>query len=94
MNRKGNHPSIFAGYQVDFARKVKQATAKPVIAVGMLDNPSVADHILGIGDADLVAVGRGLLRDPYWVLNAQYQQNGADSQEMQFVPRQYVRGFV
>ncbi|WLF84558.1 NADH:flavin oxidoreductase/NADH oxidase [Moraxella sp. ZY210820] len=91
---KGNHPEFYAGYQVDFARKVKQATAKPVIAVGMLDNPSVADHILGIGDADLVAVGRGLLRDPYWVLNAQYQQNGADSQEMQFVPRQYVRGFA
>ena len=91
---KGNHPEFYAGYQVDLARKVKHATDKPVIAVGMLDNVAVADHILGVGDADLVAVGRGLLRDPYWVLNAQYQQNGADSQEMQFVPRQYVRGFM
>ncbi|STZ07132.1 NADPH dehydrogenase [Moraxella caprae] len=91
---KGNHPEFYAGYQVDLARKVKQATGKPVIAVGMLDNVAVADHILGVGDADLVAVGRGLLRDPYWVLNAQYQQNGADSSEVQFVPRQYVRGFA
>ncbi|ULJ68724.1 NADH:flavin oxidoreductase/NADH oxidase [Wielerella bovis] len=91
---KGNHPEFYAGYQVDLARKVKQATGKPVIAVGMLDNVAVADHILGVGDADLVAVGRGLLRDPYWVLNAQYQQNGSDSSEMQFVPRQYVRGFM
>ncbi|MEG9500076.1 NADH:flavin oxidoreductase/NADH oxidase [Mannheimia indoligenes] len=91
---KGNHPEFYAGYQVDLARKVKQATGKHVIAVGMLDNVAVADHILGVGDADLVAVGRGLLRDPYWVLNAQYQQNGADSSEMQFVPRQYQRGFM
>lgn len=91
---KGNHPEFYAGYQVDLARKVKQATGKPVIAVGMLDNVAVADHILGVGDADLVAVGRGLLRDPYWVLNAQYQQNGVDSSEMQFVPRQYQRGFM
>ncbi|MBE9578385.1 MULTISPECIES: NADH:flavin oxidoreductase/NADH oxidase [Moraxella] len=90
----GKHPEFFAGYQVELARKVKHATGKPVIAVGMLDNPAVADHVLGVGDADLVAVGRGLLRDPYWVLNAQYQQNGSDSDEMQFVPRQYERGFV
>lgn len=45
----------------------------------MLDNPAVADHVLGSENADLVAVGRALLRDPYWVLNAQYQQNVTDS---------------
>ncbi|MDO4904436.1 MAG: NADH:flavin oxidoreductase/NADH oxidase [Lautropia sp.] len=90
----GKHPEFYAGYQVDLARKVKQATGKPVIAVGMLDDPAVADHVLGVGDADLVAVGRGLLRDPYWVLNAQHRQNAADSDEMQFVPRQYQRGFA
>lgn len=76
------------------ARKVKYATGKPVIAVGMLDDPAVADHVLGVGDADLVAIGRGLLRDPYWVLNAQYQQNRSDGKEVQFVPRQYERGFM
>lgn len=91
---KGNHPEICAGYQVSLARKVKEVTGKPVIAVGLLDNPALADHVLCAGDADLVAVGRGLLRDPYWVLNAQYQQNRADSSEMQFVPRQYERGFM
>lgn len=90
----GNHPEFYAGYQVELARKVKQATGKPVIAVGMLDEPAVADHVLGVNDADLVAVGRALLRDPYWVLNAQFNQNAANSQEMQFVPRQYLRGFA
>lgn len=90
----GNHPEFYAGYQVDLARKVKQATGKPVIAVGMLDDPALADHVLGVGDADLAAIGRALLRDPYWVLNAQYRQNAADAAEMQFVPRQYQRGFM
>ena len=90
----GNHPEFYAGYQVDLARKVKEATGKPVIAVGMLDNVAVADHALGMGHADLIAVGRGLLRDPYWVLNTQYQQNHADSSTIQFVPRQYERGFM
>ena len=90
----GKHPEFYAGYQVDLARKVKLATGKPVIAVGMLEDPALADHVLGVGDADLIAIGRGLLRDPYWVLNAQYQQNASDSSEMQFVPRQYQRGFM
>ncbi|WP_150539068.1 NADH:flavin oxidoreductase/NADH oxidase [Actinobacillus vicugnae] len=86
-------PAMSAGYQVPFARQVKQATGKPVIAVGMLDNPAVADFVLANGDADLVAVGRALLRDPHWVLNAQFNQNGADFEPMQFVPASYVRGY-
>ncbi|MEG9490185.1 NADH:flavin oxidoreductase/NADH oxidase [Mannheimia indoligenes] len=89
-----NHPEFYAGYQVYLAEKVKKATNLPVIAVGMLDNPAVADHVLGLENADLIAVGRALLRDPNWVLNAQYQQNQFDGSPMQFVPRQYQRGFM
>ncbi|AHG72396.1 NADPH dehydrogenase [Mannheimia sp. USDA-ARS-USMARC-1261] len=62
--------------------------------MGMLDNPAVADHVLGLENADLIAVGRALLRDPNWVLNAQYQQNQFDGSPMQFVPHQYQRGFM
>ncbi|MFA9500186.1 NADH:flavin oxidoreductase/NADH oxidase [Mannheimia sp. E30BD] len=90
----GNHPEFYAGYQVYLAEKVKKATTLPVIAVGMLDNPEVADHVLGVESADLVAIGRALLRDPYWALNAQYNQNAANSSEMQFFPFQYQRGFM
>ncbi|MEG9530263.1 NADH:flavin oxidoreductase/NADH oxidase [Mannheimia indoligenes] len=90
----GNHPEFYAGYQVYLAEKVKKATNLPVIAVGMLDNPAVADHVLGLENADLIAVGRALLRDPNWVLNAQYQQNQFDGSPMQFVPHQYQRGFM
>lgn len=89
----GNHPEFNAGYQVYLARKVKAAAHLPVIAVGMLDDAALADHVLSTGDADLIAVGRGLLRDPNWLLNAQYRQNAADSTGVEFVPQQYLRGY-
>ncbi|OBW91256.1 NADH:flavin oxidoreductase/NADH oxidase [Gallibacterium salpingitidis] len=90
---ESKHPPFAAGYQVYLARKVKEATGLPVIAVGMLDNPALADYVIGSGDADLVAIGRGLLREPYWVLNAQYRQNASDSTPIADIPYQYIRGF-
>lgn len=63
-------PGRHAGYQLPFARAVKAELDVPVIAVGNLDEPEVAEAALANGDADLVAVGRGMLRDPYWALRA------------------------
>ena len=63
-------PGTHAGYQVPFARKFKEALNMPVIAVGNLNDPQVAEEALANGDADLVAVGRGMLNDPYWALHA------------------------
>lgn len=63
-------PGSHAGYQVPFARAFKQALDVPVIAVGILEDPLVAEAVLANGDADLVAVGRGMLDDPYWALHA------------------------
>lgn len=89
----GKHPEFGAGYQVALSSKIKQATNVPTIAVGMLENPHVADHVLAVGDADLVAVGRGLLRDPQWWLNVQYNQAGADFDGVMDVPTAYERGY-
>ncbi|OOH88596.1 NADPH dehydrogenase [Pasteurellaceae bacterium 15-036681] len=87
------HPQFNAGYQVYLARKVKQATGLPVIAVGMLEDADVADHVLATGDADLIAVGRGLLRAPNWVLNVQYNRVASDSTPVQFAPAAYSRAY-
>lgn len=54
------------GYQVGLARTVKRAVAMPVIAVGLITLPEQAETILEAGDADLVAVGRGMLYNPRW----------------------------
>jgi len=54
------------GYQVPLARAVKQAVRMPVVAVGLITGFDQAEQILVAGDADLVALARGLLYDPRW----------------------------
>jgi 2,4-dienoyl-CoA reductase-like NADH-dependent reductase (Old Yellow Enzyme family) len=57
-------------YQVPLARAVKQATGLPVIAVGLITEFEQAEAILATGDADLVALARGILYDPRWPWHA------------------------
>jgi 2,4-dienoyl-CoA reductase-like NADH-dependent reductase (Old Yellow Enzyme family) len=40
--------------------------------VGLITDAKEADEIVTGGDADLVLVGRELLREPYWALKAQH----------------------
>lgn len=58
------------GYQVPFAEAIRRGTGLPVIAVGMIRTPELAEEILQNGRGDLVGVGRELLRNPYWLLQA------------------------
>jgi 2,4-dienoyl-CoA reductase-like NADH-dependent reductase (Old Yellow Enzyme family) len=57
-------------YQVPLARAVKQAVAMPVTAVGLITDFEQAEAIVGTGDADLVALARGMLYDPRWPWHA------------------------
>ncbi len=63
-------PRIFPGYQVPFAAQVRCEAEIPTIAVGLIKAPQQAAEIVGNDRADLVALGRELLRDPYWPLHA------------------------
>lgn len=47
----------------DFAAKIKKSIAVPVMAVGRINDPVLADQVLRDGKADLVCIGRGLLAD-------------------------------
>jgi NADPH2 dehydrogenase len=58
------------GYQVPFASKLRREAAAPTIAVGLITDPNQANEIILNGDADLVALGRELLRNPFWPLHA------------------------
>ncbi|UFJ39825.1 NADH:flavin oxidoreductase/NADH oxidase [Brevibacillus humidisoli] len=84
--KPGGHP----GYQVPFARAIKQALDVPVIAVGSLEDPKLAEAVVANGDADLVAVARGMLDDPYWALHALQTVTG---QAREAAPRQYRVAF-
>ncbi len=67
------HPPQYSppGSMVFLAEKVKQVSSLPVIAVGRLHYPGVAEKALADGKADFVAIGRGLLSDPEWVNKVQ-----------------------
>lgn len=58
------------GYQVPFAERIRRDAGVPTGAVGMITEAKQADDIVRHGQADLVLLGRELLRDPYWPLRA------------------------
>lgn len=58
------------GYQVPFAARIRAEAGIPTAAVGMITEAHQADAIVRSGQADMVLLGRELLRDPYWPLHA------------------------
>ena len=58
------------GYQVPFAARIRAATGVPTGAVGLITESRQAEQILAEGSADLILLGRELLRDPRWPLRA------------------------
>jgi len=74
------------GYQVPFAQAVRSATGVPTIAVGLITEAAQAEAIVAGGQADLVALARGILYDPHWPWHAAAAL-GATVQ----APRQYWR---
>jgi 2,4-dienoyl-CoA reductase-like NADH-dependent reductase (Old Yellow Enzyme family) len=58
------------GYQVPLARRVKEAVKMPVIAVGLITDFIQAEQIIATGDADMIALARGVLYDPRWPWHA------------------------
>ena len=79
---------IYPGYQVKIAEQLKQVCGIPVVTVGLITDPHQVEEILGGERADLVALGRELLRDPYWILHT------ARNMEVEYPwPEQYRRGF-
>ncbi|MEK1900840.1 MAG: NADH:flavin oxidoreductase/NADH oxidase [Rhizobium sp.] len=76
----GLHPSqaipISPSYQVPLARAIKSAVKMPVIAVGLITEPTQAEAIVATGDADLIALARAVLYDPRWPWHAAAELGG------------------
>jgi 2,4-dienoyl-CoA reductase-like NADH-dependent reductase (Old Yellow Enzyme family) len=58
------------GYQVPFAAQIKAEVGIPTMAVGMINQSRQAEEIIAKGQADLVALARGMLYDPRWAWHA------------------------
>lgn len=63
------HPDGWRSYM---ARAVKERYGKPVVTMGNIRDPKVAETILARGDADIIGIGRGLIADPDWVKKIEY----------------------
>jgi 2,4-dienoyl-CoA reductase-like NADH-dependent reductase (Old Yellow Enzyme family) len=60
------------GFQVPFARRVRQGAGIPTMAVGLIVDAEQAEQILQDASTDLVAIAREALFDPNWPLHAAY----------------------
>ena len=66
------HPPTYQprGCLVDMSKAIKKVVRIPVIAVGKLGFPELAERVLQEGKADFIALGRPLLADPEWPIKA------------------------
>jgi 2,4-dienoyl-CoA reductase-like NADH-dependent reductase (Old Yellow Enzyme family) len=73
---------LVPGYQV----RIKAQTGMPTIAVGLITTPEQAEAIVANGDADAVALARGVLYDPRWPWHAAAALGATVT-----APKQYLR---
>jgi len=74
------------GYQVPLAAAIRSSSGIPTIAVGLITEPHHAEEIIASGQADMVALARGMLFDPRWAWHA-----AAELGATAHVPPQYWR---
>jgi len=78
---------VYPGYQVPFARRLREGAGIRTGAVGMIRSAHQAEQIVAEGSADVVLLARALLADPYWPQRAAHRL-GAE----RTWPDNYVRG--
>jgi len=75
-----------AGYQLDYAAEIRARTGIATQAVGMLLDGPQAEAALQAGQADLIAIGRQALFDPFWMHHQAYAMGVNDYADW---PEQY-----
>lgn len=75
-------------YQVHFSKQIKESLNIPTIAVGLINEEDLVEEVLKNNDADLVALGRELLRNPYFV-----NQLLALDKQHNLLPQSYLRAY-
>ena len=78
------------GFQVPYADEIKKNSEIKTMAVGVIVDPKQAENILTDEKADLIAMGRELMYNPFWLLHAA-QVLGVDP-DFNLWPEQYKWG--
>ena len=79
---------IGAGYQVPISEAVRKGADILTATVGLITEPMQADEIVRNDRADVVLLGRQMLRDPHWALHA-----AQSLKQPAPTPPQYLRAF-
>ncbi len=80
--------NYYPGYQVEYANVIRKNNNIPVMAGGLITTGEFALKVLEEEKADLVYIGRELIRNPYWVLQVAKEYNVKKA-----IPRQYISSF-
>lgn len=81
------------GYQVPFARRIREEAGVATGAVGLITEPKQAEDILAEGSADVVLLAREMLRDPHWALRAAGELGVQPGEGVDWPP-QYLRAIA
>lgn len=60
------------GWKSYMSKAIREKTGKPCLTSGNIREPEIANRILEDGEADFIAIGRGLIADPEWVNKVQF----------------------
>ena len=84
------------GYQVPFARAVRERAGVPTAADGLITAPEQAEQVIVDGSADAVLLARAVLRDPSWPQRAaaELRHDESESPDALYWAPQYARGRV
>lgn len=82
----GQSKPLSPGYQIPLAEAIRAQVKVPVIGVGLITEPELAESIIAEGRADLVALGRAMLYNPRWPWHAAARLGARVA-----APRQYWR---
>ena len=75
------------GYQIPFAQRIKTEAGILTGGVGLITTAEQAEEIIKSNQADVVLLGREMLRDPYWPMHAAKKLNV----DLTYWPKQYLR---
>ncbi|HTH94373.1 MAG TPA: NADH:flavin oxidoreductase/NADH oxidase [Rhodocyclaceae bacterium] len=74
------------GYQIPFAERIRRESGLPTLGVGLITEATHAEDIIATGQADMIALARGMLYNPHWPWHAAAEL-GAQVE----APNQYLR---
>ena len=75
---------VGSGFQTPLATEIKNKLGIATGAVGLITKPAQAEQIIATGLADAVLLGRELLRNPYWPLDAAVELGGEKTWPVQY----------